>query len=171
MKNVEIKARVKEVAKIIERAKALSGTNGEIIKQHDTFYEVQQGRLKLRRFENGDAELLHYERPDVEGPKLSSYEKAEIKSESVSNLHKVLDKALGSVGVVKKVRCLFMIEQTRVHIDSVEDLGDFMELEVVLKPEQSVEDGEKIAYSLMKSLGIDKNDLISGAYTDLLKKK
>ncbi|XP_068907038.1 uncharacterized protein [Tenebrio molitor] len=171
MRNVEIKAKVKEMVKLIERAQSISGTNGEIIIQHDTFYNVQQGRLKLRKFENGGGELLYYDRPDVEGPKLSSYEKARIKSENVPDLHQVLDKALGSVGVVKKVRRLFMVDQTRVHVDSVEGLGDFMELEVVLKPEQTVDDGEKIASRLMQALGIDKSDLISGAYTDLLQKK
>jgi adenylate cyclase class IV len=51
MRNVEIKAKVKEMVKLIERAQSISGTNGEIIIQHDTFYNVQQGRLKLRKFE------------------------------------------------------------------------------------------------------------------------
>ncbi|EFA01517.1 uncharacterized protein LOC660170 [Tribolium castaneum] len=171
MRNIEIKAKVRQLAKLIERAKALSETTGEVIKQHDTFYSVAKGRLKLRKFESGDAELIYYERPDVEGPKLSSYEKAIIKSEGVQDLHKVLDRALGSTGIVKKVRYLFMVGQTRVHIDSVENLGDFMELEVVLKPEQTPEDGEKIALELMEDLGVEKEDLMSGAYTDLLRQK
>ncbi|XP_044253947.1 uncharacterized protein LOC123004655 [Tribolium madens] len=171
MRNIEIKAKVRELARLIERAKALSETPGEIIKQHDTFYSVVKGRLKLRKFESGDAQLIYYERPDVEGPKLSSYEKTFINSEGVQDLHKVLDKALGSNGIVEKVRYLFMVGQTRVHIDSVENLGDFMELEVVLKPEQSPGDGEKIALELMEDLGVGKEDLLSGAYTDLLKQK
>lgn len=61
--------------------------------------------------------------------------------------------------------------QTRVHVDSVEGLGDFMELEVTLKEEETVEDGEKIAEKLMGELGVQKEDLISGAYHDLLNKK
>ncbi|KAJ3659145.1 hypothetical protein Zmor_010850 [Zophobas morio] len=171
MRNVEIKARIKELSAILEKARLLSGSSGELIKQHDTFYCVQKGRLKLRKFESGDSELIYYERPDVEGPKLSSYSKAEIKAQSTSGLNDVLDQALGTSGVVKKVRHLFMVDQTRVHVDSVEGLGDFMELEVALKPEQSVEDGEKIAVSLMEQLGVGKEDLLSGAYTDLLKQK
>lgn len=113
--------------------------------------------------------MIYYDRPDTEGPKLSSYEKAHINSESVPNLAKVLEKALGSTGVVKKVRHLYMVGQTRVHIDSVDGLGDFMELEVVLRPEQTPEEGEKIALDLMEKLGVGKGDLMSGAYTDLLK--
>lgn len=83
----------------------------------------------------------------------------------------MLDKALSSVGIVKKIRRLFIVDQTRIHVDEVEGLGNFMELEVTLTPDQSVEEGEKIAVSLMKALGVDKEDLISGAYTDLLKNK
>lgn len=51
MRNIEIKAKIRNLSVLLERAKALSRTNGEIIKQNDTFYTVQKGRLKLRKFE------------------------------------------------------------------------------------------------------------------------
>ena len=69
---------------------------------------------------------------------------------------------------VKKTRWLYMVGQTRVHCDTVEGLGDFMELEVVLEDDQSVEDGQKIADDLMSQLGIDQTKLIKCAYMDLL---
>ncbi|PKU28596.1 c-jun-amino-terminal kinase-interacting protein 2 [Limosa lapponica baueri] len=80
----------------------------------------------------------------------------------------VLGQALGVLGVVRKERLLYLVGQTRVHLDSVEGLGDFLELEVVLTEEQTVEDGERVAQQLMKELGIEEQDLISGAYLDLL---
>ena len=61
-----------------------------------------------------------------------------------------------------------MVGQTRVHCDTVEGLGDFAELEVVLEDNQSVEDGQLIADDLMEKLGIDKTKLIKCAYMDLL---
>ena len=65
-----------------------------------------------------------------------------------------------------------MVGQTRVHCDSVEGLGDFAELEVVLRDDQTVEEGDKIAKELMSSLGIDDpSKLISGAYMDLILNK
>lgn len=64
----------------------------------------------------------------MEGPKLSSYDKCSIPD--ADNLHQVLDRALGTTVIVKKVRELFIVNQTRIHIDSVENLGDFLELEV-----------------------------------------
>ncbi|XP_019869600.1 uncharacterized protein LOC109598189 [Aethina tumida] len=170
MRNVEIKARVKNISKIINIARTLSGKQEQIIKQHDTFYNCNHGRLKLRKFESGEGELIFYDRPDSEGPKLSCYDKSDIPASTTESLHLVLDSALGSKGVVKKTRLLFMVGQTRVHIDSVENLGDFMELEVMLNPGQSVEEGEKIANDLREKLGVEKEDLLSGAYTDMLAK-
>lgn len=63
-----------------------------------------------------------------------------------------------------------MVDQTRIHIDSVQDLGNFMELEVVLRPEQTVEDGQVIAKDLQVKLGVKAEDLIDCAYVDLLEK-
>lgn len=80
--------------------------------------------------QDGNGELIYYERPDTEGPKLSSFEKTNITSENVIGLTSVLSAALGKTCIVSKVRNLFLVGQTRVHIDSVDGLGDFMELEV-----------------------------------------
>ncbi|KAF2905967.1 hypothetical protein ILUMI_00198 [Ignelater luminosus] len=170
MRNVEIKAKVRNLADLISRAKKISNSEGTIIPQNDTFYKVQQGRLKLRKFEDGNAELIYYERPDSEGPKTSSYEKCSIKSGEVEGLNAVLSRALGTTGIVKKVRQLFLVEQTRIHVDQVEGLGDFMELEVCLKPDQSSEEGEMVAHSLMEKLDVEKDDLLAGAYRDMLNK-
>ncbi|KAJ8944785.1 hypothetical protein NQ318_003653 [Aromia moschata] len=170
MRNVEIKAGIKNVNALISKVRSLSDNDGKIIKQHDTFFKVPQGRFKLRKFEEGNAELIYYERPDTEGPKVSSYEKANISGEAVNDLSSILEKALGMQNVVKKVRHLFLVGQTRIHVDSVEGLGDFMELEVVLNDDQTLKDGENIALDLMKKLDVNKEDLISGAYADLLNK-
>ncbi|KYO47852.1 hypothetical protein Y1Q_0016617 [Alligator mississippiensis] len=80
----------------------------------------------------------------------------------------LLSEALGVLGVVRKERLLYLVGQTRVHLDRVDGLGDFMELEVVLNEEQSLQDGEQVARALMEELGVREEDLISGAYLDLL---
>ncbi|GLV45380.1 uncharacterized protein CBL_05481 [Carabus blaptoides fortunei] len=168
MRNIEIKAKVRNLADLLQKVKSLSDTSCEEISQHDTFYNVSQGRLKLRKFKDTSSELIFYERDDKEGPKLSSYEKVSLSPNATDQLDAVLTRALGCTGVVKKRRQLFMVDQTRIHIDSVQDLGDFIELEVTLKPNEEPEDGIQIAHSLMNKLGVDKNDLIAGAYRDLL---
>lgn len=71
-------------------------------------------------------ELIYYDREESIGPTLSSYNKCKVSEE----LGSILTNALGTWGVIKKNRTLVMIGQTRIHFDSVEDLGDFVELEV-----------------------------------------
>ena len=77
--------------------------------------------------------------------------------------------AYGEDVIVKKVRELFLVGRIRIHLDSVEWLGDFVELEVMLKDGEDPETGLSEANGLMEKLGIDEVDLIAGAYADLLR--
>ncbi|XP_044041348.1 uncharacterized protein LOC122870960 isoform X2 [Siniperca chuatsi] len=166
--NVEIKAKVSDPARFAEKAAQLSQSEGTIIRQHDTFFNCSQGRLKLRDFMNGSGQLIFYERPDTDGPKLSRYSISP--TNDPSSLRAVLSDALEVKGEVRKERRLFLIGQTRVHLDAVEGLGNYMELEVVMRPEQTVEEGQQVAEDLMEKLGVSKESLVTGAYMDLLLK-
>ena len=164
--NVEIKARVKNLAQFRERAERLSDTPVELLVQEDTFFVVPKGRLKLRVLAPDRGQLVYYERVDRAGPKTSYYLVAP--TPDPASLHAALAAALGVRGVVRKRRWLYMIGHTRVHLDDVEDLGAFMELEVVLQPGQSAEEGQAIAADLMGQLEIAPGDLVDVAYLDLL---
>lgn len=166
--NVEIKAKVSDPTLFAEKAAKLSQSEGTIIGQHDTFFNCRQGRLKLRDFMNESGQLIFYERPDTDGPKLSRYSISP--TSDPSSLRAVLSDAIGVKGEVRKERRLFLIGQTRVHLDTVEGLGNYMELEVVMRPEQTVEDGQKVAEDLMEKLGVSKESLVMGAYMDLILK-
>ncbi|CAK6974532.1 uncharacterized protein LOC115595801 isoform X1 [Scomber scombrus] len=166
--NVEIKAKVSDVKEFGKKAAELSQSEGSIIKQHDTFFMCNQGRLKLRDFMDGSGQLIFYERPDTDGPKLSRYSISP--TSDPQSLRVVLSDSLGVKGEVRKERRLFLIGQTRVHLDTVEGLGHYMELEVVMRPEQSVEDGQQVAEHLMEQLGVSKESLVTGAYMDLILK-
>ncbi|XP_042259942.1 uncharacterized protein LOC121891205 isoform X1 [Thunnus maccoyii] len=166
--NVEIKAKVSDPTRFAEKAAKLSQSEGTIIRQHDTFFNCSQGRLKLRDLMNGSGQLIFYERPDTDGPKLSRYSISP--TSDPPSLQVVLSDALGVKGEVRKERRLFLIGQTRVHLDTVEGLGHYMELEVVMRPEQTVEEGQQVAEHLMEQLGVSKESLVTGAYMDLLLK-
>jgi adenylate cyclase class IV len=166
-RNVEVKARIASVEALLSRARALADGPEERIEQDDTFFACAHGRLKLRDFGDGCGELIHYERADAEGPKLSDYVRAPTSDPAA--LREALARAHGVVGRVRKSRWLLMAGATRIHLDRVEDLGDFMELEVVLRDDQSVADGEAIAESLMAQLGIGDEQRLTGAYLDLLR--
>jgi len=166
--NIEIKARVRDFADIKLRAEKLSDTQVEVIPQKDTFFNVEKGRLKLRVLALDNAQLIFYTRPDQEGPKRSDYHIA--LTSDPENLKRVLELAYGIRGVVKKTRYLYLVGQTRVHLDDVDGLGQFMELEVVMREGQSDAEGQEIAETLMTSLGVERSDLLDGAYMDLLEK-
>ena len=73
----------------------------------------------------------------------------------------------GERGIIRKTRWLYMAGQTRIHLDRVEGLGDFLELEVVMRDDQSIETGTAIAGELMGRLGIERDQLLDRAYMDL----
>jgi len=165
-RNVEVKARVADLAPIEARAKAIATEGPSDIAQDDTFYRCERGRLKLRRFADGRGELIHYSRPDDTGAKLSDYVIAPTTDPDA--LHQALCRANGELGRVRKVRRLYLVGRARVHLDRVEGLGDFVELEVVLRDGESEAQGEKAAQDLLRELGIDRSQLVAGAYFDLL---
>jgi predicted adenylyl cyclase CyaB len=167
--NIEIKARASDFAGLRKRTEALSDTPAQVIPQEDTFFNTSKGRLKLRQLAPDHGQLVYYERTDASGPKRSNYSIFE--TSDPDSLKTALSLALGVRGVVRKKRTLFLVGQTRVHLDEVEGLGDFMELEVVLHPGQSDAEGQAIARDLMTRLGVAENDLLESAYMDLLEGK
>jgi adenylate cyclase class IV len=72
------------------------------------------------------------------------------------------------MGRVRKTRLLLLAGSTRIHLDRVEGLGDFLELEVVLRDDQTESDGRSFAQALLARLGVAPSQLIAGAYLDLL---
>jgi predicted adenylyl cyclase CyaB len=165
-RNVEIKAQVDSLAAIEPLAAALSGQEPVFIAQDDTFFTCTHGRLKLRAFADGTGELIFYQRADDTGPKESFYVISP--TDSPSTLRDALTLAYGAIGRVKKQRTVFMAGRTRIHLDNVEGLGEFLELEVVLRDGESAEAGMEEARTLMQSLGVAPTQLLSGAYLDLL---
>jgi predicted adenylyl cyclase CyaB len=166
--NIEIKARVQDFVRLKALAEMLSDTPVQVIPQEDTFFNIPKGRLKLRELAPDQAQLVWYTRADDRGPKRSDYQIYE--TGDPAQLKSTLTLALGVRGVVKKIRYLYLAGQTRIHLDDVEGLGYFMELEVVMRPGQSDVEGQVVAEELMNKLGITQGDLLDSAYMDMIEK-
>ncbi|MEI8313129.1 MAG: class IV adenylate cyclase [Verrucomicrobiota bacterium] len=164
--NIEIKARVADLNRLRILAEGLSDAPARYIEQHDTYFNCPNGRLKLRQIKGQTAQLIFYSRPDSSAPHRSDYTISEIPCPD--RILAILAGALGIRATVVKTRTLFMVGQTRIHLDSVEGLGFFAELEVVLQDFQSAEEGHAIARKLMVLLEISEGDLLAGSYADLL---
>ncbi|WP_435102069.1 class IV adenylate cyclase [Arhodomonas sp. AD133] len=164
--NIEIKAQARNFSAQSQAAAAMADQPVSVLHQVDTFFHAPHGRLKLREFGDGTGELIHYERPDRTGPAASAY----VLHPTVApdSLKDALTNALGVRAVVEKRRTVYRAGQTRIHLDEVAGLGRFIELEVVLRDEQSADDGMVVAERVMSMLGIDESELVSEAYVDLL---
>ncbi|UJR10874.1 hypothetical protein I4U23_015061 [Adineta vaga] len=175
-RNIEIKARIDgDLNDLINRIQPLADGPPRHLTQSDTFFNCPTGgRLKLRIEQDSPAQLIYYERNDVASlsvPKLSNYSIAPISHPS--ELKNVLTMALGGIrGQIDKDRTLLLTGhgQTRIHLDQVKGLEStiFIELEVVLRDDQTVEEGQIIAKDLCQKIGIEEKNHIKCAYIDLL---
>jgi len=165
-RNIEIKARIVSVEAIAERAAALADQGPIEIRQDDTFFTCERGRLKLRALTPTEGQLIFYQRSDQVGPKESFF--VIVPTSSPDALRETLALAYGRAGRVRKHRTLYLVGRTRVHLDRVEDLGHFLELEVVLSDGEEPGPGVEEAHRLMTALGIEPAQLVEGAYVDLL---
>ncbi len=165
-RNVEIKARVSNVEAMRQKAAAVADKGPIEITQDDTFFRCESGRLKLRTFSIDKGELIFYRRTDQQGPRESFYLLSP--TSTPDTLRESLSLAYGQTGRVRKHRTLFLAGRTRIHLDQVEGLGSFLELEVVLEDGEAAESGIREAHILMERLGVQSTQLIQGAYVDLL---
>lgn len=164
-RNVEIKAVARDFAGQQRLAAEVASEGPRLLVQHDVFYRVSHGRLKLRRLADGIGQLIQYDRPDELGSKTCSY--VVVPVERPSELHGALSRALGVLTEVKKRRTLYLAGRTRIHFDEVEGLGQFIELEVVLEDGENEAAGHDDAKRLMEHLGIREQDLVRGAYAEM----
>jgi predicted adenylyl cyclase CyaB len=164
--NIEIKAVLKDRVAAEATAARICDTGPETIHQEDFFFVSNGARLKLRVFAPDRGELIRYERADATEARRSRYLIA--RTPDPGALLGILTATLGRTGAVKKTRVLYLVGQTRIHIDQVVGLGDFLELEVVLRPEQTDMEGKTIAAALLAEFGIDSGQVIGEAYVDLL---
>lgn len=165
-RNIEIKARIESVEALMPRIVAIANQGPTEVDQDDTFFQCESGRLKLRTVTSGAGELVFYRRASERGPKESFYLCSP--TSAPETLRHSLSLAYGQVGRVRKHRTLFLVGRTRVHIDRVEGLGEFIELEVVLTDGEPAAVGVREARELMDRLGIRPSQLVEGAYIDLV---
>jgi adenylate cyclase class IV len=167
-RNIEVKAHIDRVEALVSAAAALADQGPVEIDQDDTFFGCPNGRLKLRELSPQEGELIFYLRPDDPEPKESFYIIA--RTSTPSAMRDALSHAYGVIGRVRKRRMLFRAGRTRIHLDRVEGLGDFLELEVVLAENESPQSGRDEAGRLLASLGVLPSQLQAQAYVDLLRR-
>jgi len=169
MKNIEIKIKVNNFREIEKLLKLMGAKYHGVLKQKDTYFNCAKGRLKTREINNKKFELIFYQRPDGLMTKLSSYSILTLDKARLNQLKNILSLSMGIKAVVVKSRKLWIYKNTRIHLDSVDKLGKFLELETVLvKITKSA--GKKEYLEVYNLLQLKKFTKIDESYSDLLLK-
>lgn len=163
--NVEIKVRYSRTDKTAQVISSLNAEFQGVNHQVDTYFKVPSGRLKLRQQDLSHDYLVFYDREDTTTPKESNYLVASV--HDVIGVLNVLGAALGVRTVVRKKREFWLWQNVRIFLDEVEQLGSFLEFEVVCENEIEIDEAySKIKY-LMQLFGIRDKDLVAVSYSDM----
>lgn len=164
--NIEIKARTANADKIRQYLLNRGADFKGIDHQTDTYFNVSNGRLKLRQG-NIETNLIWYQRNNQTGPKQSDFLLTPVAD--ANTLKQTLANALGvKVAVVKK-REIYFIGNVKFHIDELEDLGTFVEIEASNKTEDlPVEKLKEQCEYYRKAFEILDDDLLQNSYSDML---
>jgi adenylate cyclase, class 2 len=163
-KNVELKAKFPNIKRAESIARRISGSEGTTVHQTDTYFKVSAGRLKLRVFEGQQSELIWYDRDETSGEMLSSYERVKIPSDGA--LPGILQNALSVDVTIEKDRTIYLWNNCRIHIDIVENLGPYIEFEIMLEGDDT---GEERMQYLREQFGITELDIVDCSYSDLMR--
>jgi homotetrameric cytidine deaminase len=162
-RNVELKAVDPDPARTLTLALGLGASDEGVLVQRDTYFRVASGRLKLREEEPGGAHLIAYSRPDDPAVRVSSYRVLP----AADGTLEALTETLGVDVVVEKRRHLLLWETVRIHLDEVEGLGTFIELEAVADPSSDLHRERAQVDHLIAELYIGPP--LEGSYSDLLR--
>lgn len=165
MKNIEIKTSIQDRPGLEKRLRELPASHEWERTQRDTFFQVADGFLKLRDLGGGPGELIAYTRAPGHEPRLSDYDIAVVAAPD--DMVRVLERSLGIRGVVEKTRTLYRWRHTRIHLDKVSGLGNFLELETVVR-DITLAEARSEADEVILKLGLNREAFLDKTYLELL---
>jgi adenylate cyclase class IV len=165
-RNIELKATDPDPSASLEVCRVLGAKDHGTITQRDTYFKVAHGGLKLREEQPGHPHLIQFERANEPQQRESRYRIIEVSDGAA--LCTALSTAIGIRGVVVKCRRLLLWQSVRIHLDEVEQLGKFIELEAVAPPESDLTHEHRLIAELRDALGITDKRLVSVGYAEQL---
>ncbi|HEX8521877.1 MAG TPA: class IV adenylate cyclase [Tepidisphaeraceae bacterium] len=164
-RNIELKAKCRDLAFARDAALRTGARAEGILMQTDTYFHVPHGRLKLREIAGQRAELIWYARSNQTAFRASDYVVSPVAD--VPTMLTALMSALRIRGTVKKRRELLLYENVRIHLDSVDTLGSFLEFEAVVSDQHNEQISHQRLATLTEALQIADTDRIAVSYSDL----
>jgi adenylate cyclase class IV len=161
-RNIELKAIDPDPSASLVVCRALGAEDHGTIAQRDTYFEVAHGGLKLREEQPGRPHLIQFERASEPQQRESRYRIIEVSDGEA--LCAALAAAIGIRGVVAKRRHLLLWQSVRIHLDEVEQLGRFIELEAVAPLDSDLAHEHRLVAELRDALGITDERLVALGY-------
>jgi adenylate cyclase, class 2 len=166
-RNIELKAVDGDPAHSLGVCRSIGAVDRGVIRQRDTYFNVDRGGLKLRQETPGSPHLVQFERPNRRHQRQSSYRIVSV--DDAEALRAALEAALGISCVVEKQRRLFLWRQVRIHLDNVKDLGRFIELEAVAPADSDLSDEHQLVTELRDAFAMTDDRLCSVGYAEQLR--
>ena len=167
MKNLELKVELKNFDDILQGISLLKVEEVGTLHQTDKYFLIGKKRLKLRDM-GDESHLIYYSRPDVQGSKISKYYVFRFTGQQKTILEKILKLFFTIKATVIKKRVLYLYKHTRIHLDKVENLRNFLELETVFDKKYPQYDFYGEHSIIMNVLGLSRYKKISSSYSDLV---
>lgn len=168
MRNLEVKARCDDLDARAQRLLAMGASDHGSTREVDTYFRAASGLLKLREVAGESGRLIRYHRENRAESRFSEYEVVPVAEEHTARLHAVLEDVLGTHVQVMKRRRLLVYRHTRVHLDEVEELGRFIELETVMLGDLPEDEAWMEHMELRRALGVDEASAVAEGYAELL---
>lgn len=165
-RNIELKAYDPHPVRSLEVCRTLSAEDHGEIWQRDTYFQVTHGGLKLREERPGSPHLIQFERTNEPRQRESRYRIIEV--DDGAALSAALADAIGIRVVVTKHRRLFLWRDVRIHLDEVDQLGEFIELEAVAPPDSDLTHEHDLVVELRAAFGITDERLLAIGYAEQL---
>lgn len=164
MHNVEFKCELRDIALARGLCAAVGAVRTDLLEQTDTYFRVPTGRLKRREVPGNAPEYIAYERADRTQPKLSHFT-IYTENEAVERFGV---RPLPIWTVVRKRREVWMWRNVRIHLDEVQGLGTFLEMEALVSPAHPVPRCHEAIAELRSGLGPALGEAIAVGYADML---
>jgi adenylate cyclase class IV len=165
-RNIELKAVDIDPVSSLETCRVLGAQDQGVLWQRDTYFNAQAGGLKLREQDPGQPHLIQFERADEPQQRESRYRIINI--DDPETLLAALTTAIGVTVTVTKRRHLFLWRNVRIHLDEVEQLGSFIELEAVADASSDLRVEHELVRELRDAFSITEDRLLATGYAKQL---
>lgn len=162
--NLELKARCDTHGPLFSVLAGLKARNLGLVVQTDTYFHFRPGRLKLREIRNSGSELIWYRRPNTRHRRYSDFKRILVRDSR--SLKYILASSIGVKAVVRKKRLVYLFKNARIHVDTVEKLGTFIEFEVMVTKGRT--QARHLLSFLRKAFNIKSRSILVSSYGDLI---